>query len=114
VGEVTLEDLLDSVREPPMRRDHYIILVEIHREVKGHVQSPFCEDSMISQSESDGGSRMSGDGVYRLIAALQLPRYKPSTSNIAAYATCTFEIYTITAMHIQVPTKKDANPGLVR
>lgn len=114
VGEVALEDLLARAREPPMRRDHYTILAEIDREAKRHVQSPFCEDSMISQSESDGGSRMSGDGVYRLIAALQLPRYKSPTSNIEAYAKCAFEIYTITAMHIQVPTKKDANPGPVR
>ena len=29
VGEVALEDLLDSAREPPIRRDHYILLVEI-------------------------------------------------------------------------------------
>lgn len=34
---------------------------------------------MISQGESDGGSRISGDGVIALIAALQLQPYGPST-----------------------------------
>lgn len=70
---------------------------------------------MISQSESDGGSRMSGDGVYRLIATL-LQTIKPPTLEYTCIfrTTCTFQIYTITAMHIQVPTNKDANPCSVR
>lgn len=32
VGEVALEGLLDSAREPPIRRDHYIPSVDIHKE----------------------------------------------------------------------------------
>lgn len=31
VGEVALEGLLDSAREPPIRRDHYVPLVDTHK-----------------------------------------------------------------------------------
>lgn len=35
VGEVALEGLLDSAREPPIRRDHFIPLVDTHKEERG-------------------------------------------------------------------------------
>lgn len=66
---------------------------------------------MISQGEGDGGSRMSGDGVYRADRRFTVTDHQlPSILLLHI----TFKIYTVTVMHTQGPTKKDASPGHVR